>query len=73
MQGRPKPGVGQFGDSLTSTLIPAAKAGIHSANLRKFAVDGLDSSRHGGTGMTGVSEGILGLWGRHMGLKIAEK
>jgi hypothetical protein len=37
---------------------PAMAGGIYSANLRRCAVDGLDSSRHGGTGMTGVSKGI---------------
>ena len=43
--------------ALEAAVIPA-KAGIYSANLRKCAVDGLDSSRHGGTAMTGVSKGI---------------
>ena len=41
-------------------VIPA-KAGIYSANLRRRAVGGLDSSRHGGTGMTGVSKKKLTL------------
>ena len=40
------------------TPVIPAKAGIYSANLRKCAVYGVDSSRHGGTGMTGVSKGI---------------
>jgi hypothetical protein len=44
-------------DPLKAAVIPA-KAGIYSVNLRESAVDGLDSSRHGGTGMTGVSKGI---------------
>ena len=39
-------------------VIPA-KAGIHSAGLRRCDVYRLDSSRHGGTGMTGVSKWIL--------------
>ena len=40
--------------ALQAAVIPA-KAGIHSANLRKCAVYELDSSRRGGTGMTGAS------------------
>ena len=40
--------------ALQAAVIPA-KAGIYSASLWKRAVVGLDSSRHGGTGMTGGS------------------
>ena len=39
-----------------AAVIPA-KAGIYSANLWKCAVLGLDSSRNGGTGMTGGPSG----------------
>ena len=52
---------------LAGAVIPG-KVVIYSANPRKWAVDGLDCSRHGGTGMAEVSGRALpnetNTWGK---------